>query len=138
MPIVGAVLDLFPRAPVPVALASDPRRRVLAEGAVPVLRNRLPREGRHAGGKVVAVAGALEAEVNKGLLCVKGYHVGLALYGSGPAHHAAPAQGREARADLWDEAIDIIADRVEADPGASPFYGSGQWTIPEGYAARSS
>jgi hypothetical protein len=25
MPIVGAVLDLFPRAPVPVALASDPR-----------------------------------------------------------------------------------------------------------------
>jgi nitrate reductase NapA len=33
------------------------------------------------GGKVVAIAGALEAEVNKGLLCVKGYHVGLALYG---------------------------------------------------------
>src|SRR6478752_1895726 len=33
------------------------------------------------GGKVVAIAGDPEAEVNKGLLCVKGYHVGLALYG---------------------------------------------------------
>ena len=33
------------------------------------------------GGKVVAIAGDQQAEVNKGLLCVKGYHVGLALYG---------------------------------------------------------
>ena len=32
-------------------------------------------------GKVVAVAGDKDAEVNKGLLCVKGYHVGSALYG---------------------------------------------------------
>ena len=32
-------------------------------------------------GRVVAIAGDREAEVNRGLLCVKGYHVGLALYG---------------------------------------------------------
>ena len=32
-------------------------------------------------GRVVAIAGDANAEVNKGLLCVKGYHVGLALYG---------------------------------------------------------
>src|SRR5690606_12715496 len=32
-------------------------------------------------GRVVAIAGDQEADVNKGLLCVKGYHVGLALYG---------------------------------------------------------
>src|SRR6188768_4268894 len=32
-------------------------------------------------GKVVAIAGDQKAEVNKGLLCVKGYHVPLALYG---------------------------------------------------------
>src|SRR6188768_3520082 len=31
-------------------------------------------------GKVVAVQGDQRAEVNKGLLCVKGYHVPLALY----------------------------------------------------------
>ncbi|MFO0739656.1 MAG: hypothetical protein U0270_27405 [Labilithrix sp.] len=34
------------------------------------------------GGKVVAIQGDQKAEVNKGLLCVKGYHVGLALYGA--------------------------------------------------------
>ena len=33
------------------------------------------------GGKVVAIQGDAKAEVNKGLLCMKGYHVGLALYG---------------------------------------------------------
>jgi nitrate reductase NapA len=38
----------------------------------------------------------------------------------------------------WEEAIDIIADRIHADPAGFAFYGSGQWTIPEGYAARSS
>src|SRR4051794_15292079 len=31
------------------------------------------------GGRVVAVAGDRQAEVNKGLLCVKGYHVGSIL-----------------------------------------------------------
>ncbi|HVR35227.1 MAG TPA: nitrate reductase, partial [Methylomirabilota bacterium] len=30
--------------------------------------------------RVVAIQGDQLAEVNKGLLCVKGYHVGLALY----------------------------------------------------------
>ena len=30
-------------------------------------------------GRVVAIQGDTEAAVNKGLLCVKGYHVGLAL-----------------------------------------------------------
>ena len=34
------------------------------------------------GGRVVAIQGDQKAEVNKGLLCVKGYHVGLALYGA--------------------------------------------------------
>src|SRR5690606_14125797 len=32
-------------------------------------------------GRVVAVAGDKAADVNKGLLCVKGYHVGSILYG---------------------------------------------------------
>lgn len=33
------------------------------------------------GGKVVAVAGDRKADVNKGLLCVKGYNIGQILYG---------------------------------------------------------
>ena len=32
-------------------------------------------------GKIVAIAGHPDAAVNKGLLCVKGYHVGGILYG---------------------------------------------------------
>ena len=32
-------------------------------------------------GRVVAIAGDIKAEVNRGLLCVKGYHVGKILYG---------------------------------------------------------
>jgi nitrate reductase NapA len=36
----------------------------------------------------------------------------------------------------WEEAIKTIADRIEADPKRFAMYGSGQWTIPEGYAAQ--
>jgi hypothetical protein len=37
----------------------------------------------------------------------------------------------------WDEAIDIMARRIMAKPQTGfAFYGSGQWTIPEGYAAQ--
>ena len=32
-------------------------------------------------GKVEAIAGHEDADVNKGLLCMKGYHVGGILYG---------------------------------------------------------
>jgi nitrate reductase NapA len=86
-------------------------------------------------GKVVAIAGDQQAEVNKGLLCVKGYHVGLALYGKDRLTQ--PLLKRNGRQEpiSWEEAIDIIARRIHQAPGAFAFYGSGQWTIPEGYAA---
>jgi nitrate reductase NapA len=35
----------------------------------------------------------------------------------------------------WDEAIDLIADKVMEDPSRFSIYGSGQWTIIEGYTA---
>jgi nitrate reductase (cytochrome) len=86
-------------------------------------------------GKVVAIAGDQQAEVNKGLLCVKGYHVGLALYGKDRLTQ--PLLKRNGRQEpiSWEEAIDIIARRIQQAPSAFAFYGSGQWTIPEGYAA---
>ena len=49
-------------------------------------------------GKVVAIEGDQLAEVNKGLLCVKGYHVGLALYGKDLS--MGKGQGLMAMADL--------------------------------------
>jgi nitrate reductase NapA len=87
-------------------------------------------------GKVVAVAGDDKAEVNKGLLCVKGYHVGLSLYGEDRLTTPLLKKNGEHVPIRWDEAISIIADRIEKDPAGFAFYGSGQWTIPEGYAAQ--
>lgn len=87
-------------------------------------------------GRVVAVAGDKNAEVNKGLLCVKGYHVGSALYGTDRLTQPLLRKGDSYQPISWEAAIDIIADRVEGAPERFAFYGSGQWTIPEGYAAQ--
>lgn len=86
-------------------------------------------------GRVVSIAGDSQAEVNKGLLCVKGYHVGLALYGKDRLTRPLLRKGDRHVPISWDQALDIIADRVMADPEGFAIYGSGQWTIPEGYAA---
>ena len=87
-------------------------------------------------GKVVAVAGDKNADVNKGLLCVKGYHVGSALYGKDRLTRPLLRRGDKYQEISWKAAIDLIADRIEAAPEKFAIYGSGQWTIPEGYAAQ--
>ncbi|MCA9562715.1 MAG: molybdopterin-dependent oxidoreductase [Myxococcales bacterium] len=86
--------------------------------------------------RVVAIAGDQLAEVNKGLLCVKGYHVGMVLYGEDRLTQPLLRTNGQLEPISWDEALDIIADRVLRDPAGFAFYGSGQWTIPEGYAAQ--
>jgi nitrate reductase NapA len=86
-------------------------------------------------GRVVAIAGDRLAPVNRGLLCVKGYHVGLALYGKDRLTRPLLRQDGVLRPISWEQAIDTIAARVMADPKGFAIYGSGQWTIPEGYAA---
>ncbi|MEZ4401157.1 MAG: molybdopterin-dependent oxidoreductase [Kofleriaceae bacterium] len=88
------------------------------------------------GGKVVAIAGDQKAEVNKGLLCVKGYHVGLALYGADRLTRPLLRKDGKLVPIAWDQALDIVVDRVLANPAGFAIYGSGQWTIPEGYAAQ--
>lgn len=85
------------------------------------------------GGKVVAIAGDEHADVNKGLLCVKGYHVGLALYGKDRLTQPQLRVNGKLQPISWEKAIQVIADRVELDPSGFAVYGSGQWTIPEGY-----
>jgi nitrate reductase (cytochrome) len=88
------------------------------------------------GGRVVAIEGDQLAEVNKGLLCVKGYHVGLALYGRDRLTQPLLRRDGKLEPISWEEAIDVFAKRVLAAPEQFGFYGSGQWTIPEGYAAQ--
>ncbi|MFK7959733.1 MAG: molybdopterin-dependent oxidoreductase [Phycisphaerales bacterium] len=87
-------------------------------------------------GKVVAIAGDQHADVNKGLLCVKGYHVGSILYGEDRLTQPLLRRGDQHVPISWEEAIDVIARRVMDAPDRFAIYGSGQWTIPEGYAAQ--
>lgn len=87
-------------------------------------------------GKVVATAGDLLAPVNKGLLCVKGYHVGAAMYGEDRLTTPLLRVNGKLEPVTWSKALDVIADRVLKGPEGFAMYGSGQWTIPEGYAAQ--
>lgn len=84
-------------------------------------------------GRVVAVQGDPDNGVNKGLLCAKGYHAGGALYGKDRLIHPMIRKGTRYVRASWDEAIELIADHIMSDPDRFSIYGSGQWTIPEGY-----
>jgi nitrate reductase NapA len=91
--------------------------------------------------KVVAVRGDEKSPVNRGLLCVKGYHTPALLYG---ADRLLYPQLRQPDGSLkrvtWDEALALIAQRFgdtlkRKGPEAVAMYGSGQWTVFDGYAA---
>ncbi|OGX31056.1 MAG: nitrate reductase [Omnitrophica WOR_2 bacterium RIFCSPHIGHO2_01_FULL_48_9] len=86
-------------------------------------------------GKVVAVQGDRQAPVNKGLLCVKGYHAGAALYGKDRLTHPLIRKNGQLQRASWEEAIDLIAGKIAKDSKRFAVYGSGQWTITEGYTA---
>jgi len=93
------------------------------------------------GGRAVAVRGDEASPVNRGLLCVKGYHLPGFLYGE---DRLTRPQRRHPDGTLetisWEEALDLIAERYrstldEHGPEAVAVYGSGQWTVFDGYAA---
>ena len=86
--------------------------------------------------RVVAIAGAQDADVNKGLLCVKGYHVGSILYGEDRLRTPMLRRNGRMVPVSWEEAIDVLSRRILDAPDRFAIYGSGQWTIPEGYAAQ--
>lgn len=86
--------------------------------------------------QVVSIAGDQQAELNQGLCCVKGYHVGSILYGPDRLTKPLLKQGDEHLEISWDRALEIIADRAADGPSGFAYYGSGQWTIPESYAAQ--
>jgi len=86
--------------------------------------------------KVVAVAGDKFNPVNKGLLCVKGYHLPSIFGAKDRLTHPLLRKNGKLTKISWDEATDLIAKKFkEAGPKKSSFYGSGQWTIQDGYAA---
>ena len=92
-------------------------------------------------GKVVAVRGDEKSPVNRGLLCVKGYHLPAFLYGKDRLTHPM-RRGKDGRLERisWDDALELVArefhQALDAEgPDAVAMYGSGQWTIFDGYAA---
>ena len=97
--------------------------------------------------RVVATQGDPEAPVNRGLNCIKGYFLSKILYGAdrvtqpllrkknGKFH-----KDGDFEPVSWDEAFDVMAEKWKAalkksGPKAVGMFGSGQWTVWEGYAA---
>ncbi|TKB50706.1 nitrate reductase catalytic subunit NapA [Ferrimonas aestuarii] len=98
-------------------------------------------------GRVVASKGDTESPVNKGLTCIKGYFLPKIMYGqdrlSQPLLRMKDGKfnkGGELTPVSWDKAFDVMADKWKGalkakGPTSVGMFGSGQWTIWEGYAA---
>jgi nitrate reductase NapA len=90
--------------------------------------------------RVVAVRGDERSPVNRGLLCVKGYHLPAMLYGEDRLTHPLLRDGASWKRISWDEALDLVATKyrealAQHGPTSVAIYGSGQWTVFDGYAA---
>ena len=91
-------------------------------------------------GKAAAVKGDPDSSVNRGLACVKGYHSVLALYGADRLTRAMVRKNGVMTPVPMREALDLVARRMTETIAAHgkdsvAVYGSGQWTIPDGYVA---
>lgn len=91
-------------------------------------------------GKVLAVAGDELSPVNRGLLCIKGYSLPGVLYGEDRLTHPLIRTNGTLKQASWDEALSLIAARFQETlaahgPTAVAMYGSGQWTLSDGYVA---
>ncbi|MFA6822749.1 MAG: molybdopterin-dependent oxidoreductase, partial [Geobacter sp.] len=91
-------------------------------------------------GKIVATKGDPAGPVNKGLNCIKGYFLGKALYGKDRLTHPLIRKGNKMVKASWDEALNLIASKYQEaitthGPDSVGIYGSGQWTVFEGYTA---
>ena len=98
-------------------------------------------------GRVVATHGDSEAEVNRGLNCVKGYFLSKIMYGEDRLttpllrmKNGAFDKSGDFRPVSWNRAFDIMEEKFkkalrEKGPTAVGMFGSGQWTVWEGYAA---
>ncbi|BDB26646.1 nitrate reductase [Cupriavidus sp. TA19] len=97
--------------------------------------------------KVVATNGDPQAEVNKGLNCVKGYFLSKIMYGQDRLtkpllrmKNGKYDKNGEFAPVTWERAFDEMEQQFkrvlkEKGPTAVGMFGSGQWTVWEGYAA---
>ena len=98
-------------------------------------------------GRVVATQGDPDAPVNRGLNCIKGYFLAKIMYGQDRLtqpllrkKNGAYDKNGDFEPVSWDEAFTTMADKFKAalkdkGPRGVGMFGSGQWTVWEGYAA---
>ncbi|MFO7541881.1 MAG: nitrate reductase catalytic subunit NapA [Thiobacillus sp.] len=97
-------------------------------------------------GRIVATKGDPKAPVNKGLNCIKGYFNGKILYGKDRLTQPL-LRMKDGKFDkkgqfvpvTWERALDEMESQfrktyAEKGPVGVAMFGSGQWTIQEGYA----
>ncbi|WP_417625393.1 nitrate reductase catalytic subunit NapA [Paremcibacter congregatus] len=96
---------------------------------------------------VVATHGDVLSPVNRGLNCVKGYFLSKIMYGTDRLTQpllrkkdGVYDKNGDFEPVSWDEAFDIMAEKWKAalkakGPTSVGMFGSGQWTVWEGYAA---
>ncbi|HRY07118.1 MAG TPA: nitrate reductase catalytic subunit NapA [Hyphomicrobiaceae bacterium] len=99
------------------------------------------------GDRIVATQGDPDAPVNRGLNCIKGYFLSKIMYGEDrlTSPLLRMKNGKfDKNGDFtpisWDDAFKIMAEKWKATlkehgPTAVGMFGSGQWTVWEGYAA---
>ncbi len=101
-------------------------------------------------GQIVSVKGDPESPVNRGLVCIKGYFNAKIMYGEDRLTRPL-LRKKNGKFDKngkftpvsWDEAFDVMSAKFkqyydEHGPAAVAIFGSGQYTIDEGYAAAKS
>ncbi|NMG75705.1 nitrate reductase catalytic subunit NapA [Aromatoleum diolicum] len=98
-------------------------------------------------GRVVATQGDPDSPVNRGINCIKGYFLSKIMYGNDRLtkpllrmKNGKYDKNGEFAPITWDQAFDIMAEKWKAaikqhGPESVGMFGSGQWTIWEGYAA---
>ena len=97
--------------------------------------------------RVVATQGDPDAPVNRGLNCIKGYFLSKIMYGKDRltkpllrmTNGKYDKNGKFTEVS-WDKAFDVMAEKWKAalkkkGPTSVGMFGSGQWTVWEGYAA---
>jgi len=98
-------------------------------------------------GRVVATQGDPDAPVNRGLNCIKGYFLSKIMYGQDrltqPLLRMKDGEydkNGEFTPVSWDEAFSVMSEKFKTalkdkGPKGVGMFGSGQWTVWEGYAA---
>ena len=98
-------------------------------------------------GRIVATQGDPDSPVNRGLNCIKGYFLSKIMYGEDRLtqpllrmKNGKYDKNGEFTPVSWDQAFDVMEQKWKAalkehGPESIAMFGSGQWTIWEGYAA---